>query len=553
MNIKNTIRCTLLLLFGGLESYAQSNPKPAGAYINAGAGWTPLLGTATAGAITYNPVPTALFIYNTSLAKWVPWDGSSSGAPPSGACGGDLGGTFPNCTVVGSHIVSGTAGFTGPVSITSTATSGNLLFINTSSLFGSAVAPVLLQGNASSGPAFGFTNTTYGANNKTWDIYQNPTSFNFRTSDDANSSNVTWLSAVRSGNAITGVTSSSGSGTWAHTGSFTTTGNITAQGTVNSTANTSPASIINSGVALSASPTVADVVYYDASRTTNNHVADALWLSGSYSLRFKSDDQASATTFFAAAGGQASGITGITSSSGTGTWTHTGPFTATGNITAPSFIGNASSATNLPGGLLGSMPYQSAASTTAMLAGSTSSAIAVLTQQGNGTISAIPAWNAATGTGLVVFATSPTIATPTLTGTTNSGPITANGALTTNLSLVSTRATGTAPLTVTSVTPVANMVVAKHPTALYCGTAAACTATAALNSQMVYGSATLTTGAVTVTGISPAFADTAYICTVTSKTTSSAAIFNVQNVSTSSFTINGSGSAGDVVGYICVR
>ena len=544
MNIKNTIRCTLLLLFGGLESYAQSNPKPAGAYINAGAGWTPLLGTATAGAITYNPVPTALFIYNTSLAKWVPWDGTSSG-------GGGTG-TVTSVSATGNALVA--------VNVTDPTTTPLIVLTlpnqNANSVFGNFTGSSAVP-TFSSTPQFNGANIT-GLNftqiGGSASIAQLPATV-IQTVGTATanvilkrttSNTATDSSLTDNGTTITTTEA-------INAGAVATTGNITAQGTVNSTANTSPASITNSGVALSASPTVADVVYYDASRTTNNHVADALWLSGSYSLRFKSDDQASATTFFAAAGGQASGITGITSSSGTGTWTHTGPFTATGNITAPSFIGNASSATNLPGGLLGSMPYQSAASTTAMLAGSTSSAIAVLTQQGNGTISAIPAWNAATGTGLVVFATSPTIATPTLTGTTNSGPITANGALTTNLSLVSTRATGTAPLTVTSVTPVANMVVAKHPTALYCGTAAACTATAALNSQMVYGSATLTTGAVTVTGISPAFADTAYICTVTSKTTSSAAIFNVQNVSTSSFTINGSGSAGDVVGYICVR
>jgi len=48
----------------------------------------------------------------------------------------------------------------------------------------------------------------------------------------------------------------------------------------------------------------------------------------SYLLRFKSDDQASAATFFSAAGGQASGITGITSNSGSGSWVHTGGFSA---------------------------------------------------------------------------------------------------------------------------------------------------------------------------------------------------------------------------------
>lgn len=115
-------------------------------------------------------------------------------------------------------------------------------------------------------------------------------------------------------------------------GNASVTGNFTAQGTINSTANTLPASITNSGVSLSASPSVADVVYYDSTRTTNNHIVDALWLSGAYSLRFKSDDQATAATFFSASGGQAGGITGITSSSGTGAWVHTGTFSATTNL-----------------------------------------------------------------------------------------------------------------------------------------------------------------------------------------------------------------------------
>src|SRR5882762_10755934 len=105
--------------------------------------------------------------------------------------------------------------------------------------------------------------------------------------------------------------------------------------------------------------------------------------------------------------------------------------TTTEPITAPTFTvaltGNATTATtatNLPGGLLGSMPYQSAAGSTTMLAGSTSSAIAVLTQTGTGSLSTAPNWNAATGTGLAVFGTSPTISGATITtGSINNTPI----------------------------------------------------------------------------------------------------------------------------------
>ena len=124
--------------------------------------------------------------------------------------------------------------------------------------------------------------------------------------------------------------------------------------------------------------------------------------------------------------------------------------------------------------------------------------------------------------------------------------------------LVSTVATGTAPLAVTSTTPVANMVVAKHPTVQYCGITGTCSATAQTNGQIVFGSAVLNGGTpatVTISGISPAFADTAYICTVTSKSNPSATttLFSVNNITTSSFQIIGTTASTDTVGYICVH
>ncbi len=228
--------------------------------------------------------------------------------------------------------------------------------------------------------------------------------------------------------------------------------------------------------------------------------------------------------------------------------------TTTEPITAPTFTGalagnatTATTATNLPGGLLGSIPYQSSASTTAMLAGSTSSAIAVLTQTGTGSLSTAPNWNAATGTGLAVFN-----ASPTLTGTANVGAVSATGQFTTALGFTSNRATGTAPIIVTSVTPVANLVVAKHPLEQYCGTTTTCSATAQTNGQMVYGSVVLVAGSAVITGISPAFADTNYSCTGSIKAGATIADgFSIANTSTSSITITGVGT--DTISYICVR
>jgi len=137
--------------------------------------------------------------------------------------------------------------------------------------------------------------------------------------------------------------------------------------TVNSTANTSPGKyhkLRRGSIGISYGCRCLSITM--RAETTNNHVADALWLSGSYSLRFKAMISGQCTTFFAAAGGQASGITGITSSSGTGTWTHMDRLTVQGTSQPHRSSATASfQLTNLPGGLLGSMPYQSAASTTA--------------------------------------------------------------------------------------------------------------------------------------------------------------------------------------------
>jgi hypothetical protein len=117
---------------------------------------------------------------------------------------------------------------------------------------------------------------------------------------------------------------------------------------------------------------------------------------------------------------------------------------AAGTITA-SLTGLASKASNINGGTLGALPYQSAANTTSLLTGSTSATKQFLTQTGTGSASAAPAWGSMviadvsdlgtgvggflgtptsanlatavtneTGSGALVFANSPTLVTPTL-------------------------------------------------------------------------------------------------------------------------------------------
>ena len=117
---------------------------------------------------------------------------------------------------------------------------------------------------------------------------------------------------------------------------------------------------------------------------------------------------------------------------------------AAGTITA-NLTGLASKASNINGGTLGAVPYQSAANTTSLLTGSTSATKQFLTQTGTGSASAAPAWGSMviadvsdlgtgvggflgtptsanlatavtneTGSGALVFANSPTLVTPTL-------------------------------------------------------------------------------------------------------------------------------------------
>jgi hypothetical protein len=106
-------------------------------------------------------------------------------------------------------------------------------------------------------------------------------------------------------------------------------GTLSAEG-INSTSNGQAASPTNTGTTLS--QTFASITYFDSARTANNRTADFLWTGGSFAARFKNDAGSSALTWLAAAGGQAAGITGITSNSGSGSWAHTGAFSASGAI-----------------------------------------------------------------------------------------------------------------------------------------------------------------------------------------------------------------------------
>jgi hypothetical protein len=83
-----------------------------------------------------------------------------------------------------------------------------------------------------------------------------------------------------------------------------------------------------------------------------------------------------------------------------------------------------------------------------------------------------------------------------------------------------------------------------------CGATTTCSNTAVASARIVTGSVTLTGGAATITGISPAFTSaTSYICTCTDRASTPAAC-SVQNISGSSITLTG--SATDTINYHCI-
>lgn len=84
---------------------------------------------------------------------------------------------------------------------------------------------------------------------------------------------------------------------------------------------------------------------------------------------------------------------------------------------------SATSANNLAGGALGSVPYQLLSGTTTFLSGNTTSTPQFLTSTGVAGVATAPTYTGSTGSGSVVLATSPTLVTPAL-GTPSSGTLT---------------------------------------------------------------------------------------------------------------------------------
>ncbi len=86
------------------------------------------------------------------------------------------------------------------------------------------------------------------------------------------------------------------------------------------------------------------VQFIDSIRSANNKNAFVTWGSTVLAFGFANDAFTGFTNALAITGGQAAGISGITSTSGTGAWAHTGGFSATGGINSTA-VGNTTPST----------------------------------------------------------------------------------------------------------------------------------------------------------------------------------------------------------------
>lgn len=115
-------------------------------------------------------------------------------------------------------------------------------------------------------------------------------------------------------------------------GSATFASSVAVAGQLGSANNTNLPSPTNSGITIGGAPTWAMMSMYDQALPANNRSADMLFISQGIKFRFANDARNAFLDVLTINGGQALGVTGVTSTSGSGAWAHTGDFSATKTV-----------------------------------------------------------------------------------------------------------------------------------------------------------------------------------------------------------------------------
>jgi hypothetical protein len=144
--------------------------------------------------------------------------------------------------------------------------------------------------------------------------------FSMRLMNDAVSNGVVPLVITGgAGTGITSITSNSGTGSWVHSGNMEVENENHSFVANGAKGNVTLQSVVQGGGVVS---------FFDSTRPGNDHVAQWIWYNGSLMARFLDDSGGVVKVPLSINGGEGTGITGITSDSGTGEWKHTGNFAA---------------------------------------------------------------------------------------------------------------------------------------------------------------------------------------------------------------------------------